>query len=155
MILFNFSQIISDVTRVSKTSSSVIDLILVSDFDKISQSGVLNIGISDHCVIYCTRKILKTTLNSHNTVKIMSMKNYNKDTFQLNLLNVDLSSVVCSDNVTQSWENFKAILMSAIDNIAPVKEVRIKQRTEPWINNEILQSIKDRDKAFQLYKNFK
>ena len=56
MNLFNFSQIISDVTGVSKTSSSVIDLILISDFDKISQSGVLDIGISDHCLIYCTRK---------------------------------------------------------------------------------------------------
>ena len=74
MNLFNFSQIISDVTRVSKPSSSVIDLILISDFDKISQSGGLDIGISDHCLIYCTRKILKTTLNSHNTVKIRSMK---------------------------------------------------------------------------------
>ena len=41
--------------------------------------------------------------------------------------------------------------MSAIDSIAPVNEVRIKQTTKPWINNEILQSIKDRDKAFQLY----
>ena len=80
------------------------------------------------------------------------MKNYNKETFQLNFLNVDWSSVVCSENVTQAWQNFKAILMSAIDNIAPVREVRINQRTEPWINNEILQSIKDRDKAFQLYK---
>ena len=68
---------------------------------------------------------------------------------------MDWSSVVCSDNVTQSWENFKAIFMSAIYNIAPVKEVCIKQRAEPWINNEILQSIKDRDKAFQLYKNDK
>ena len=83
------------------------------------------------------------------------MKNYNKETFQLNLLNVDWSSVVCSDNVPQAWEIFKAILMSAIDNIARVKEVRIKQRAEPWINNEILQSIKDIDKAFQLYKNDK
>ena len=83
------------------------------------------------------------------------MKHYNKETVQLNLLNVDWSSVVCSDNVTQAWENFKAILVSAIDNIAPVKEVRIKQRTEPWINNEILQSIKGRDKAFQLYKKDK
>ena len=83
------------------------------------------------------------------------MKNYNKETFQLNLLNVDWSSVACSDNVTQAWENFKAILMSAIDNIDPVKGVRIKQRTEPWINNDILQSIKDRDKAFQLYKKDK
>ena len=105
MNFFNFSQIISDVTRISKTSSSVIDLILVSDFDKISQSGVLDIGISDHCLKYCTRKILKTTLNSHNRVKIRSMEN-NKETFQLNLLNVDWSSVVCSDSSFGKFQSY-------------------------------------------------
>ena len=48
--------------------------------------------------------------------------------------------------------SFKYIFLSVIDNIAPMKEVRIKQRTEPWITNEILQCIKDRDKAFYTYK---
>ena len=133
--------------------SSIIDLILVSDADKISQSGILDIGLSDYCLIYCTRKILKASLNSHNTVKIRSMENHNKGTFQLNLVNVDWSSVLCSDNVIKAWENIKT--MTIVDNIAHVKEVRIKQRTEPWINNEILQYIKDRDKAFQLYKKYK
>ena len=42
--------------------------------------------------------------------------------------------------------------MSAIDNIAPTKEVRIKQRAQPWITNENLQCIRDRDKAFRVYK---
>ena len=68
------------------------------------------------------------------------------------MLDVDWSSVICSDNVIQAWENFKSIFMSAIDNIAPMKEVRIRQRTQPWITNEILQCIKDRDKAFRVYK---
>ena len=90
MNMFNFSQIISDVTRVSKTSSTTIDLILVSDTDKISQRGVLDLGFSDHCLIYCTRKVLR-----NNTVKIRSLKNYNKETFQANLLDVDWSSVIC------------------------------------------------------------
>ena len=135
MNMFNFSQIISDVTRVSKTSSTTIDLILVSDTDKISQRGVLDLGISDHCLIYCTREVLRNTINSHNTMKIRSLKNYNEETFQANLLDVDWSSVICSDNVIQAWENFKSIFMSAIDNIAPMKEVCIKQRTQPWITN--------------------
>ena len=68
------------------------------------------------------------------------------------MLDVDWSSVICSDNVIQAWENLKSIFMSAIDNIAPMKEVCIKQRTQPWITNEILQCIKDRDKAFRVYK---
>ena len=38
--------IIKDFTRVS-TTSSTIDLILVTDTEKISQHGVLDIGLSD------------------------------------------------------------------------------------------------------------
>ena len=45
--------------------------------------------------------------------------------------------------------------MSVVNNISPIKEVRIKQRTEPWVNSEILQSIKERDKAFKAFKSDK
>ena len=60
--LFNLSQIIRDSTCVSGKSSSTIDLILISDTDKVSQSGVIDLGISDHCLIFCTRKVIKTFL---------------------------------------------------------------------------------------------
>ena len=45
--------------------------------------------------------------------------------------------------------------MSFINNISSIKEVRIKKRTEPWINAEILQSINDRDRAFKAFKGDK
>ena len=73
----------------------------------------------------------------------------------MNLLNADWSSVICSDNVTVAWESFKSIFMSVVNNISPIKEVRIKQRTEPWINAEILQSINDRNRAFKAFKGNK
>jgi hypothetical protein len=39
-----------------------------------------------------------------------------------------------------------------IDDIAPVKQTRIKQRTEPCIDSDILSVINERDKAFNKYK---
>ena len=39
-----------------------------------------------------------------------------------------------------------------IDNFAPVKQLRIKQRTEPWVDSDILQAIKDRDSSFNKYR---
>ena len=42
-----------------------------------------------------------------------------------------------------------------MDSIAPVKSVRIKQTTEEWVDSEVLQSIKDRDKAFIITKETK
>ena len=35
--------------------------------------------------------------------------------------------------------------MSVVDSIAPIKENRLKQCTEPWMSNEILEGIRERD----------
>ena len=42
-----------------------------------------------------------------------------------------------SDNVNNSCLAFKDIFMSIINSIASVKEVRLKQATEPRISSEI------------------
>ena len=150
--MFDLAQIIKDSTRVCHASKSTIDLILVSDKLKISQSGVIDIGISDHSLTYCTRKATKDVINKHRTVKLRCMKSYNKEIFQENLINTDWSVVMLCDNVVDAWNCFKNIFLSVIDNLAPVKEIRIKQRTEPWITLDILTSISERDKAFSVYK---
>lgn len=121
--MFHFKQLICDFTRVCNTAATTIDLILVSDKEKISQSGVVDTCISDHSLIYCTRKVHKSFINKHNTVTIRSLKNYNKDDLQANLLAADWSSVMLCDNVSEAWLNFKHLLLSVINNIAPVKEV--------------------------------
>ncbi|XP_052224879.1 uncharacterized protein LOC127840502 [Dreissena polymorpha] len=58
--MFHFKQLICNPTRFGNTSSTIIDLILTSDKDKISQSGVIQTSFSDHFVIFCTRKSVKS-----------------------------------------------------------------------------------------------
>ena len=62
------------------------------------------------------------------------------------LRNVDWSSVTNCTNVNEAWENFKTKFINVIDEVAPIKHIRIKTRTEPWINNTILELIWERDK---------
>ena len=118
--LFNLSQIINDSTRVSAKSSSTIDLILVSDTDKVSQSSYIDLGISDHCLIFCTRKVIKNVFNKHNMVKIRSMRDYSREAFQINLSNADWNSVMTSDNVIGAWSNFKTLFLSIVNNMSPI-----------------------------------
>ena len=151
--LFSLKQLISEHTRIY--SSTIIDLILVSDCHKISQSGVIDCNISDHQLIFCTRKITHNFIGKHNTVKLRSLKNYNKEAFQQHLVGIDWLNVLNCDNVFDAWKNFKSVFILALDIFAPVKDIRIKQRSEKWIDSNILQCIKERDKAFQLYKRNK
>ena len=62
---------------------------------------------------------------------------------------------MCSDNVIDAWSRFKSIFVTVIDNNAPTTGVRIKNRTEPWIDSEISHSINERDKAYQTFKSDK
>ena len=92
--LFDFTQLIKDPTRVTTTSKSVIDHILCNVGEKVCQSGVISLGLSDHYLTFCTRKSTKCTFNKHNNVKIRSTKEYDKDSFINMLINAKLGNML-------------------------------------------------------------
>ena len=123
-------------------------MIITSDVDKISQSGVLPCAISDHNVIFCTRKIKRYQCNKHNVTQIRSMKNYSVDTFVEKLNEIDWWIVLNEENIDSAWNKFSTLFLEIIDNIAPIKTVRLKQNCESWFSGDILESISKRDKAW-------
>ena len=54
-----------------------------------------------------------------------------------------------------AWNMFKCCFLGVVDEVAPVKETRIKQRTKPWMNPEILELITIREKAYLRFKRSK
>ena len=99
-----------------------------------------------------TRKIVKGQIGKHNFVKMRSLKHYNKDDFILKLSNMSWKSVLMCFDVEMAWDSFKTIFHSVLDSVAPVKEVKLKQRTEPWMNSEILQNIRFRDETLNKFR---
>ena len=93
MSMFDLSQLISNPTRITSTTSTILDLIIVSDPIKINKCGVSDLGVSDHLLIYCTRKCKKVPVNDHNGVKLRSLKNYTKEAFEGKLQQVDWQEV--------------------------------------------------------------
>ena len=72
---FSLTEIIKDPTRITCSTSSLLDHILTNSLEKISQKGTIDVGLSDHQLIYCTRKVLRTKLNMHNQIQVRSLKN--------------------------------------------------------------------------------
>jgi len=154
---FGFNQLITEITRVGRSSSGIItstliDHILCNDLLKVSQSGVLPIGLSDHFLVFCTRKAAKSVFSTHNTVNIRSMKNYNVETYTNLLETTDWSDVLNNNCVDSAWSNFRSSMDVIMDQVAPRKTVRIKQRTEPWMTSTILDKIKTRDQISRSFK---
>ena len=78
--LYGLKQLIESPTRITVTTSTLIDHILTNSHEKVSQSGVIDVSLSDHQIIFCTRKIYKQKYHKHNKIKIRSLKNYSQQT---------------------------------------------------------------------------
>ena len=74
------------------------------------------------------------------------LKKHNASLYISHLSNINWNELVSSHHdVNMAWCRFKKTLISILDKVAPIKEVRLKQRAKPWMNSEILNDIRERD----------
>ena len=83
--LFDMKQIIKEPTRVTLDSSTLIDHIATTSCNNITESGVLNIGLSDHYLVYCVRKLRGGVKHQHKYFTSRQLKNFNQEAFPCNV----------------------------------------------------------------------
>ena len=149
---FGLTQLIEEPTRTTDKTTTLLDHILVNTPSKVVQSGVLSKCLSDHDIIYMTRKHQKPKSGEHSTVSIRSIKNYTKDLFIQKLSEIQFPDYSVSECVNGAYSDFVSKLMNAIDSISPSKQVRVKSNTKAWFDRNILEAIRIRDKLRKKYK---
>ena len=91
--LYNVSQTINEPTRVTSHSETLLDLCMTTTPDKISQSGVVRCGISDHDIVYMVRKLNHFRVNRHRIVQKRCLKHFNQEHFIEDLRNVPWDNI--------------------------------------------------------------
>ena len=117
---FSLKQLISSRTRIICSSSTIIDHILASYPDRVSQRGIIDIRISDHQLIFCTRT------GSHKQISFRSLKNYSVVTYKEAPKEVKLRNYENFININEAHSNFILKPTSVIDKIALCKTKRVK-----------------------------
>ena len=153
--MFGLKQLIEIRTRVTCSSSTIIDHILASFPDKVSQQDAIDVGLSDHQIIYCTRKISRIKRGTHKQIRYRSLKNYSADIYEKALVRVDFPNYSNFENINDAYSNFIQKLMRVIDLVAPIKSSRIKQNSQEWFDGEVAEKITVRDKLFKKFKYIK
>ena len=140
-------QLIFTPTRVTATSKSAVDHVICNNMQNIQNYGVIKYGVSDHYMTFCSKRTssLKVKTHKHNEIQIRSTKKYDKNEFVNMLNNANWYSMYSSDTVDDAWLNFRDIFTATLDSVAPLKRVRIRNHSDPWITSEILESIRERD----------
>ena len=153
--IYGLSQLIDSPTRITSNTSNLIDHILTNTQENISQSGVIDTAISDHSLIYCTRKIPRTKYNRHKEITFCSLKNYLPDVYKGTLERVSFPNYENFDNPDVTCIDFITWLDCAINALALFKTVRIKNNASEWFDGEIAEKIHARDKIYKKFKSTK
>ena len=143
---------IKEPTRVTCDSSSLIDHILSNVAEKISASGIIDIGVSDHQLTFCTRKVLKAKSNCHQNILARSFKKYDPQKFIDALGKINFSNYELFADIDVVYADFLTKLTETIHSIAPFQEMRIHTNSQEWFVANIREKIKTR---VRLLKNFK
>ena len=151
----NLKQLIRLETRTAKGTFSLLDHILTNTDELVLQSGVVDVGLSDHQLIYCTRKKHKEKLYKHKTFNTRSYKNYTAEKFVEQLSRIPFPNYLDFNDIHEAFYDFSTNVEYLVNQIAPIKSFRVKGYTEDWFDGEIMDCIRDRDKLLRKYKKTK
>ena len=124
---FSLTEIIKEPTRITCSTSTLLDPILTNSSEKVSQKGVIDVGISDHQLIYCTKKIKRTKHNMHNQIQVRSLKNYSAEIFTNASKTGQFPNYNIFSNVNVAYSDLLNKISNTLDRVAPRKEIRIKK----------------------------
>ena len=119
---FGLKQLIKVPTRTTTSSSTIIDHILASYPERVTQCGVIDISLSDHQLIYCTRKISRIKRGSHKQIQFRSFKHYTVDLFEQEWLKLNFPNYQNYNEINEAYNDFIQKIMNVIDKVAPIKE---------------------------------
>ena len=141
----NVHQLIDRPSRVTMTSRSLLDIVMLSKKDIVKTSGVLDLTIGDHYLVYVflNRKVPKPPPIYFTT---RSFKNYTADQFSSDIAQVLWEAVKLMASVEDKVDAFNDLFLKCLDNHAPIKTLKLKRKSNPSITAEIRERINTRNK---------
>ena len=145
---YQLSQLITEGTRITNRSCTLIDHYVTSMPEKINLSGVIHTGISDHSLIYGIRKInpIISPRKKANKIEVRNMKRFNQHHFNDDLLAQPWEQIVLQSDTDSMWTLWKELFLGVLDKHAPIQHIRKKSSSIPWLTSEIKKLLFDRDK---------
>ena len=145
----NLTQLITLPTRVTSQSSSLIDVIMTSNPDLVTESGVVETHISDHYMVYSVLN-LKMPKPPPVYVTARNYKRYVPELFAKDLAQVPWHEIFMVDDVNTKLDCFNWHFLQVLNRQAPVKSMKIRNRPCPFMNQEIKNQMNSRDRLHKL-----
>lgn len=154
---FGLTQVVDKATRVTTTSSTLIDLLLVNNSENVKMCDVVDIpGISDHCFVYMAYALKKPKYKPK-TITRRVFKHFNQEAFLNDIANAPWDNVyaVEENDLDSKATIFENYFVSIIEKHAPLKTFTVKHRKATWLTDDIKKHMDERDKQKNKFNNIK
>ena len=123
-------------TRVTEDSSTLIDLVITSRVELMKKTLTLELGISDHKLIYgCLQTKIRRP--SPKIVQGRTFKRFNHIEYNRDLENAPWSVCSVFDDPDDSYLAWVTIFNGICDRHAPRRQVNISSQSLPWVTPQI------------------
>ena len=142
--------LITKPTRITKTSETLLDVILTTKPEIFKHCGVINPEISDHHLIY---GLLTKAVYQHKRkiITFRSLKDVDMDLLNQNLATAPWSVGEIFDSPDDQYDFWFALFESILDEHAPRKKMRVRDKDVPYMTNEWKRAIKNKRKYAKMY----
>ena len=146
MLLNNLHNVISEPTRVTDTTATLIDPIIISDSLKSLHDGIITVptDISDHrCTFmyFPLNDVLTTAVKR----KVWFYKRGDFDKLNVKILNTNWDFINNSSTDVACLQ-FTELILKYMDECIPSKDVTIRPNDKPWYNSDIRLYSRKRDR---------
>ena len=145
---FSFVVVNNEATRVTGTSSTLIDLIATNNENFISNTKNLDLRISDHNLVYAAVKTKLKRLPPK-IIRIRNFKHFSQEDFVRDMESAPwsvCSAFECPDDSYWAWQN---IFNDICDKHAPYRNLKLRAQSLPWITAEIKHKMNLRFKTLR------
>ena len=118
----SLEQVITRPTRIIDQTATLIDHILTNSPHKVSQSGVIDLGLSDHDLFYCPRNTALPKSHKHNKIFVRLLKRYSAEKFLEVLREIVFPNFLTYTCVNDAYSDFIYRFVEGINFIAPIKK---------------------------------
>ena len=115
-----------------RQQSTPIDHIATSHINNIVFSGVLEISLSDHYLVYCVRKFRGALKTKHKVVTTRQTRKFNESAFLQDLALIDWSLILQNGtDLNEQVRNWCEMLSMIIEKHTPLRKRRVAERYTP------------------------
>lgn len=149
---YNFVQLINEPTRITGTSSSLLDPIFVTNPNIIVNVGLLNADlISDHKLVFCDLS-LKTSKSISKLITYRDFKNFNYNIFLQDLHTLPWHVFIETADIDKKIQILNEFILKIFDIHAPLRQVKVTKARAPWLTDTLKIMMRHRDDAKSKYK---